>query len=57
MKLGDILEVEIGGSVIGDAIVSEITDDYVEVVYQGSAHKLSPWVAEYFETRRDLSGL
>lgn len=57
MRVGDILEVEIGGSVIGDSSVSEITDDYVEVVWMGRTFKLSPNVEQYYETRRDLSGI
>lgn len=54
---GTILAVEVGGESIGDAVVSEITDDYIEIVYMGHTVKLPPTIREYYETRRDLSGL
>lgn len=57
MSEGDIIEVEIGGEAIGNAVVSEITEDYVEVVWMGHTHRLSPDIISYYETRRDLSGL
>lgn len=54
MKVGDIVDVEIAGECIGDAVVSEITDEYMEVVYMGRAFKLSPNVLQFFEIKRDL---
>lgn len=54
MKHGDILPVEIAGESIGDAVVSEITDDYVEVVFYGHTIKLSTNVLDYFEMRNAL---
>lgn len=50
----DILPVEVGGQEIGDCFVSEITDEYVEVVFLGHTFKISPHVHEHFEMRRDL---
>jgi len=56
-EVGAVLPVEIGGFTIGDAEVSEITDTHVEVLYRGEEYNLPLDVEEYFETRRDLSGL
>ena len=49
MKVGDPVPVEIAGTEIGDAIISEITDDYVEVVYMGRTIKLPADALNYFD--------
>lgn len=49
LGVGDAIDVEIAGSAIGDAIISEITDEYVEVVFMGKTHKLPPNALDYFD--------
>lgn len=49
LGVGDAINVEIAGTAIGDAIISEITDDYVEVVYFGKTFKLPPNALDYFD--------
>lgn len=51
---GDLLDVEIAGSPIGDAVISEITEDYIEVVWLGRAFKLPPDALDYFELFSNL---
>ena len=48
-KVGDAVDVEIAGTAVGDAFISEITDEYVEVVYMGKAIHLPPNALEYFD--------
>lgn len=47
--VGDPISVEIAGTPVGDAIISEITDEHVEVVYLGRAIHLPPNALEYFD--------
>jgi len=54
LGVGDAIDVEIAGSSIGDAIISEITEDYVEVVYMGRGHKLAPNALEYYDLFSEL---
>lgn len=49
LSVGDAVNVEIAGTAIGDAFISEITDEYVEVVYMGRAHKLPADALDYFD--------
>lgn len=49
LGVGDAIDVEIAGTAIGEAIISEITDEYIEVVYMGRAHKLAPNALDYFD--------
>ena len=55
LKHGDIVPVEIAGSEIGNSVVSEITDEYIEVVWQGYAFKLPPSAVDYFGLRGQLT--
>lgn len=57
LKVGDIIAVEIAGTEIGNAVVSEVTEDYIEVVYMGRAYKLGPNVLDYMEARRLVENL
>lgn len=49
LGVGDAVSVEIAGTAIGDAIISEITDEYVEYVFMGRPYKLGPDSLEYFD--------
>lgn len=49
LGVGDAIGVEIAGTEIGDAIISEITDEHVEVVYMGRAFRLGPNALDYFD--------
>lgn len=49
LGVGDAVSVEIAGTAIGDAIISEITDEYVEYVYMGHTFKLPPDSLDYFD--------
>lgn len=49
LGVGDAIDVEIAGTPVGDAIISEITDEFVEVVYMGRTYKLGPNALDYFD--------
>lgn len=49
LGVGDPINVEIAGTAIGDAIISEITDEYVEAVWMGRAFRLPPSALDYFD--------
>lgn len=55
MKLGDIVPVEIAGQEIGDAVVSEITDEFIELVWRGYAFKIGPDAGDYFDLRNAVN--
>lgn len=57
MKHGDILAVEIAGQEIGDAVVSEITDEHVEVVWRGYAFRLGLGAVEYMDIRNAVDSI
>lgn len=48
-EVGERVDVEIAGIAIGEATISEITDDWVEFVYMGKTHRLPPDCLEYFD--------
>lgn len=49
LKVGDYVDVEIAGTAIGDAVISEITDEYVEYVFMGRPYRLGADSLEYFD--------
>lgn len=54
LKVGDLVPVEIAGESVGDAIVSEITDEYMEVTFYGHVIKLSSEAKDYHELRMQI---
>ena len=54
LEQGDLIPVEVAGQSIGDAVVTEVTDDYIEVAFYGHPVKLSPNVLNYLDTRRQI---
>ena len=54
LVVGDYLPVEIAGVEIGDAIITEINDDYIEVSISGNVVNLPPDVLDYFELWHSL---
>lgn len=57
LKVGELIAVEIAGTEIGNSVVSEVTEDYIEVVYVGKTYKLGPNVLDYLEARRLVENL
>lgn len=57
MKHGDILAVEIAGQEIGDASVSEITDEYIEVVWRGYAFRLGLGAVDYMDMKNAVDSI
>lgn len=57
MTIGDLIPVEIAGTVIGHSVISEITDEYIEVLYYGHPIHLPPDVLDYIELVQDLGGM
>lgn len=55
LRVGDLIPVEIAGESIGDAVVSEITDDYMEVTFYGHAIKLSTEAVKFHELRQQIN--
>ena len=54
LVVGDYLPVEIAGVEIGDAKISAISDEYVEVLIKGNPLQLPPDVLDYFELWQSL---
>lgn len=54
LAVGDLIPVEIAGESIGDAVISEITDEWTEVTFYGHTIKLSPDVLTFHELRMQI---
>lgn len=57
MNVGDLVPVEIAGTEVGQASVSEITDEWVEFIFMGRVYKTGPDVIDYFEMTKALDFL
>jgi len=51
---GDLIPVEIAGQSIGDAVVTEITDDWIEVAFYGFTKRLGTKALDYLDSRRQI---